>query len=402
MADIDKLKQLGTVRKFNIDDYICREGEQGNEMYIIVSGKVAVYINSVEGYPIKVSEISQGSFFGEMCLFEDLPRSASVVAVEETCTLTINKLNLEIFIQSQPSLTYKIMKGLSSRIRSLNNEIRTLKKGNSDFIKNNCNPPSISPTVNSIIKEEDRASNKLRDILFPLNHKEYKLLAPEAYNEYLFDKDVLCPVCGKNFSVKMQRLSKLKLNKVNYDFRKIYNDFEPLWYSLWICPNCYYTNSYNDFNAVPYKAIKQLKEKLPDLKELYSPQFKETRSIDQVFTEYYMAMYCAKQYNANSLKFAKIWLQLSWLYSDVKDADMHKEASGIALTNYYNSIYKDQINISQEQEQQLYLILGELFYIKGDNEEARKHFYAAIKRKGGSPTLNQQAMDRIQEVKTKL
>lgn len=401
MADLDKLKQLGTIRKYSTDETICREGDAGSEMYIIVSGKVDVYLNSVEGLPIKVSEITQGSFFGEMSLFEDLPRSATVVAIQETFVLVINRYNIEAFIQSQPALAYKVMKGLSSRIRNLNNEIKTLKQGDSSLLKKGSGPKAEESASSKEESKPEGSQSKLRDMLIPLHHKTYNLTAPEIYKDFLFNKEVQCPICGKKFNVSMQRLSKLKLDKVNLDFRKMYHDFEPLWYSLWVCPNCYYTNFYNEFNNIQDKAVKQLKDKLPELKDLYIPQFTGVRNIDQVFMEYYMAMYCAKNANANAIKFGKIWLQLSWLYSDVGDEDMFKEASAIALNNYYNAIYKEQLNLTTEQEQQLYLILGELFLIKEDTEEARKHFYAAIKRQGGSPHLNQQAQDRIHEVKGK-
>lgn len=47
------------------------------------------------------------------------------------------------------------------------------------------------------------------------------------------------------------------------------------------------------------------------------------------------------------------------------------------------------------------LILGELYFQKGDVKEALKHFFAAIRRTGGKPALNTQAQNRVEEMKSK-
>ena len=123
MVEQNKFLEIRYIRRFHTGQYIFHQGTPGDEMYIIRSGKVGVYINSAHDIPIKISEIGTGDFFGEMSLLEDMPRNASIMAEAETVVLAINKENFLAFICDQPSMAFKIMKGLSSRIRTLDNDL---------------------------------------------------------------------------------------------------------------------------------------------------------------------------------------------------------------------------------------------------------------------------------------
>jgi len=408
MSELDALKEVGTMRKFAQDDFIFREGETGNVMYIILSGRVDVYINSFNDFPIKVSEIGPGNFVGEMSLLDDQPRSATIIAGTDTIAMAIDKGNFQNFICRQPSLAYKIMKGLSTRVRHLNEELAKMKESGGK------GRPAIEPDSQASTRKRDSsapqaspssqcpaAPETVKGALFPEGHKTYSVNAPAVYDTFIFSKDATCPVCGKQFKVKMPRMSKLRLDRVESDFRKVYVDFEPMWYSIWICPECLYSNFYFEYDSVSDKAVKPILEQAGRLKGKIKTDYAEPRTIDQVFTAYYLALSCADICKAPPLKRAKLWIQLSWLYKDVKDSEMFTAASMKALEYYYNALFKSNLNINDDQEQQLNLILGELYLVKGDEVGAQKHFYAAIKRNSGNPQYTQQAQDRLQSLKKK-
>ena len=129
MLDIASIAKLGGARKYNIDETIFYAGDSGHEMFIILKGKVGVLINSIDGFPIKVAELGPGDFFGEMSLLEGMPRSATVEALEDCIVMVINENNFEKIIAQQPNLAYRIMKGMSGRLRKQNEEISQLKHG---------------------------------------------------------------------------------------------------------------------------------------------------------------------------------------------------------------------------------------------------------------------------------
>ena len=81
---IKQLQKVSVPRTFAKDEYICYEGQPGNEMYIILKGLVSICLTSAIGTLIEVDQLKSGDFFGEMAIFDNLPRSASCIALEDT------------------------------------------------------------------------------------------------------------------------------------------------------------------------------------------------------------------------------------------------------------------------------------------------------------------------------
>ena len=357
-------------------------------MFIILKGKVGVFLNSIEGFPFMIAELCSGDFFGEMSLLEGLPRSANIEALEDTLVLVINEDNFEKVISGQPSLAYRIMKGMSGRLRRQNEEICQFKQGE-----------PIDPRECRVI-DKPITIEVLDNSIFPPNHKNYAKTASSNDDNFIFDREVECPVCGEKFTVKSVRSSRLRLDKIDNDMRQRFIDFEPLWYLVWVCPNCYYANFNFEFKQVLSSHKKKLMEQSKQLKEKVRFQFSNPRKIDEVFVSYYLMLQYLQVGATDVTAPAKVWLRLSWLYSDVGDEEMFKYASKQALDMFKDSYYNSCRDSSPEQEQRLSLLLGELTYRLGDEVEAMKFFRGALVRKaGGNVNVNRQAEDRIEELR---
>ncbi len=122
--DPKKLAAYGSVRKFMPGEKIVREGDSGDEMFIILQGKVSIEVGD-----IIVGEMESGDFFGEMSLIDNAPRSATVTAQEITLLFAINDKNFERIIAWEPTIAIRIMKSLSKRVRELNTEIKNIFDG---------------------------------------------------------------------------------------------------------------------------------------------------------------------------------------------------------------------------------------------------------------------------------
>jgi len=95
---------------------IVREGEPGNCMYVVQAGKVEV-VREEGGRERRLGVISEGSFFGEMALFETEMRSATVRALGDARVLMIDKRALLRRIKEDPLLALNLLKTLSARLR---------------------------------------------------------------------------------------------------------------------------------------------------------------------------------------------------------------------------------------------------------------------------------------------
>jgi glutamate/tyrosine decarboxylase-like PLP-dependent enzyme len=79
---LNKLLEYGKTESINTGNIICTEGEVADKVYLILSGKVKVYKNDIEGHETELATIDKGNMFGEMALFDKGFRSASVKCIE--------------------------------------------------------------------------------------------------------------------------------------------------------------------------------------------------------------------------------------------------------------------------------------------------------------------------------
>jgi len=236
--DIAQLARVGVVKKYDIDEIFFQEGDPGSEMYIILKGKVGVFLNTIDGFQYQVAQLASGDFFGEMSLLELMPRSATIQSLEETVAIILDQNNFAEVISREPELAYRIMKGMSRRLRQLNDEILDLKRGGSSEVLDPRSSDIAQPDLLESLSLNEPGGSVVQ-LKTPSEPKNYNATAPAAYDNFLFDKDIICPVCEKNFSVKMTRSSKLRLKNIDPDLRQHFVDFDPTWYMVWACPHCF-------------------------------------------------------------------------------------------------------------------------------------------------------------------
>ncbi len=116
-AGREVLAELMEEQAYQQGDIIFQEGEAGDAMYIIWSGRVAV-VKGDFAAPIVLGYRGPGEAIGEMALLEDRPRSASVVALEDMRLLRIKRKDFEQLLQRNPAVGMGILGTLSARLRA--------------------------------------------------------------------------------------------------------------------------------------------------------------------------------------------------------------------------------------------------------------------------------------------
>ena len=102
---------------------IIRQGNTGESMYVVQSGRVEVVQARPDGSEQHLAYLEAGNFFGEMSVFEKEVRSATVKAAGEARVLKIDKKTLLRRIREDPLLAVNLLKTMSHRIRALNAEL---------------------------------------------------------------------------------------------------------------------------------------------------------------------------------------------------------------------------------------------------------------------------------------
>jgi signal transduction histidine kinase len=103
---------------------ICREGEPGDAMFLIRSGHAAIVKGSFDA-PIVLACRGAGEFVGEMALLENLPRSASVVALDEVYLYHVTRDDFQRMLSHSTKLDIGMLRKLSSRLREADDLITT-------------------------------------------------------------------------------------------------------------------------------------------------------------------------------------------------------------------------------------------------------------------------------------
>ncbi len=95
-------------------------GDPSDRMYLAESGKVGISLDENPGKQTFVGIIGPGGCFGEMGLFDDLPRSATAHVVEDSVLLALERDKLRGLIISYPQLGLGLLRGMSRRLRDTN------------------------------------------------------------------------------------------------------------------------------------------------------------------------------------------------------------------------------------------------------------------------------------------
>jgi hypothetical protein len=104
------------------NEVIVSEGAKGDSMYVVQTGKVEVVKAKDDGGEHQLGTLKAGEFFGEMSIFEDETRSATVRAVGDARVLEVDKKSVERRLQDNPHLAVNMLKTMSSRLREANVE----------------------------------------------------------------------------------------------------------------------------------------------------------------------------------------------------------------------------------------------------------------------------------------
>jgi CRP-like cAMP-binding protein len=136
---------------FKAGDTIIREGDDGDAAFFIVSGAVDVLVGKGDNASF-VGRLETGEVFGEMCLIEPGPRSATVKAACDTECLTTSYQEFIAAIQENPERAVGFMKTLVRRLRKMNELLESASPEGRGFraMLLDCRPAGGSPEAGAL------------------------------------------------------------------------------------------------------------------------------------------------------------------------------------------------------------------------------------------------------------
>ena len=108
-------------------ELVFNEGDVGDEMYIVASGEVEIMINLDSDAPLSLTKVEPGSYFGEMSILDNEPRSAAAITTKESRLLVLKGEQLKELVYVMPEIAFTIFKVLSERLRRSDQRLRENK-----------------------------------------------------------------------------------------------------------------------------------------------------------------------------------------------------------------------------------------------------------------------------------
>ena len=115
LASLEQKLERATTMRYPAGKSIMNEGDSGSSMYIVLDGRVGIFINGKA-----VESISTGGTFGEMALVDQSPRTASAVAETECALLAINRAALIALVKDEPAVGLTMLRSVAARLRHMN------------------------------------------------------------------------------------------------------------------------------------------------------------------------------------------------------------------------------------------------------------------------------------------
>lgn len=122
---IEAIANLATTKSVSRNTIMVHEGDQTDSLYVILEGRVKVYLDDDSGKEVILAIIGAGDYFGELVL-DGGPRSASVMTLEPSKFAIIQKADLEKHLRTSPEVALAIIRELIGRIRGLTDNVRSL------------------------------------------------------------------------------------------------------------------------------------------------------------------------------------------------------------------------------------------------------------------------------------
>src|SRR5690349_9288238 len=122
--ELQELAKSCQERSYPAGTTILSQGDTGVGLYVLKSGKVRVIqANNPDRAETELAVVGPGDVLGEMALLDDLPRSASVVAIDDVTALLLPIWEFRSILRSHPDIALKLLAVLSRRLRKVESTI---------------------------------------------------------------------------------------------------------------------------------------------------------------------------------------------------------------------------------------------------------------------------------------
>lgn len=125
-ADLAKFAEHVREKSYPKGSVILFEADPGDALFVVREGRVKVVLVAEDGREVILGILGVGEHFGELSLIDDQPRSAHVIAMEDTTLLVLRRDDFRTRVEASPSIAWSLLAELSHRLRRADGQIGSL------------------------------------------------------------------------------------------------------------------------------------------------------------------------------------------------------------------------------------------------------------------------------------
>ena len=399
---LEKIAELAKVNQQKKGAVIFKEGESGDKIYIVVTGRVKIRRQLSAKKETVLYTAGSREVFGDMSLIDGLPRSADAIAEEDSVLFYIERLAFLHFLRMNPDAALKLMETMSHRVRETNELLINVKENNMQEPSAPDEEPLAAPAgENAVapISGGDTAAGEATGDMASV--AEYKVATKtedyvENTGKWTYSKKFVCPLCGAEIQSLVAKTDCIQEESVDTDMCTRYRLVNPNFYHVVICRNCGYAFPENSMDKLRPAKVKMLKQMLIPIQE----DFSGVRTIDDAIAAYRLAISCQNLAGAKNVVIGRLHMIIGCLYRQKGLPEEETENMKQAL-EFLEKAYSFDSSSDARAEMNLIYLIGELYGRLGHLGKAVEWFRQIVvhPERDSNPYIVNLARDRWQDCK---
>ncbi|MCX7715069.1 MAG: DUF2225 domain-containing protein [Clostridia bacterium] len=209
---------------------------------------------------------------------------------------------------------------------------------------------------------------------------------------YLYNKEVICPVCKSRLSVRAVKSTAYKVKGHESDLYVRYETINPYFYDVWLCNSCGYAAMKTDFEDIRKSQIEKIKNNI-------SPKWKKREypliyDASIAIERYKLALLNYVITESKSSKKAMCCLKLAWMYREIKDTDNERIFREQAAIGFEDAYMNEDFPIYGMNVYTIMYLTGELYRTLGSNDKALKYFSNVVVSQACEKRIKDMALEQ--------
>jgi CRP/FNR family transcriptional regulator, cyclic AMP receptor protein len=125
-TDLARVLEVARERAYPKNSVILFEDDPGDALFVVKQGQVKVVLIGEDGREVILSVLGEGDFFGEMALIDDEPRSAHVIAMNDSTLLVLRREDFQGLLMQTPGIALAMLRELTRRLRRVDEKVGSL------------------------------------------------------------------------------------------------------------------------------------------------------------------------------------------------------------------------------------------------------------------------------------